>query len=36
MQVNPRFWEWMLGYPKDFTALDAEHSETPSSRKSRK
>lgn len=36
MQVNPRFWEWMLGYPKDFTALDAVPSATPSSRKSRK
>lgn len=35
-QVNPRFWEWMLGYPKDFTVLDAEHSETPSSLKLRK
>lgn len=35
-QVNPGFWEWLLGFPKDFTALDAAPSATPSSRKSPK
>lgn len=35
-QVNPVFWEWMLGYPKNFTALAAGHWETQSCIRSRK
>ena len=33
-KIHPWEWEWMMGYPKDWTALVT--SETPSSRKSRK
>ena len=33
-QLNPTWVEWLMGYPAEWTALDA--SETPSSRKSRR
>ena len=33
-QVNPMWLEWLMGYPANHTEL--KHSETPSSRKSRK
>lgn len=35
-RLNPRFVEWMMGLPRDWTSLDSEHSATPSFRKSSK
>lgn len=35
-RLNPRFVEWMMGFPPDWTALDCKDSETPSSRRSPK
>lgn len=33
-RLAPPFVEWMMGFPHDWTALDSEHSATPSFRKS--
>lgn len=35
-RLNPRFVEWMMGFPLDWTALECAPSETPSSPRSRK
>jgi hypothetical protein len=35
-RLNPRFVEWMMGFPRDWTEVDSPASETRSSRKSSK